>query len=120
MIGSYFGWQFIEAPKKIIFIFQKTIAYLYHQFSIDFLMRTLFLPWKKDISKIVNPSLQERLNMFAINIISRFMGVLIRSLTIMAGYIIIILSIIAFIIIFITWLSLPFLIIYLIYRGLII
>lgn len=119
MSGGYLYWQFIGAPKKIIYISRKTLVYLWHLFSIRFLLKTLFLPWKRDIIRLVNPSIQQRLSQFMGNLVSRFMGVVVRSLTIIAGSLILLLVFVLSILVFILWFLLPFLGLYMIYRGIV-
>lgn len=117
MISDFFYWQFITSPQKIFFIAKKTVFYLYHQFSIGYLFKTLFEPWKKDTVGMANPTLQDRLRIFVFNLIARFMGFVVRTLTILAGFIIIFIVFILSTIAFVVWVLLPFIAIYMIYMG---
>lgn len=119
MIANYLYWQFIASPKKLLFVVKKTVIYLYYQFSIKYLLKTLLEPWKKDIVQLANPSLQERFTIFTTNLVSRFMGFLVRSITVLAGSIIIVLIIMLSIVIFVIWVFLPIIAIYMIYKGIV-
>lgn len=117
MIVNYLYWQFIESPQKLFFVIEKTIVYLYHLFSINFLVKTLFEPWKKDVVRYANPTLQDRIQIILFNLIARLMGFVMRSLTILTGLIVIICVIIFSIILFIGWVLLPIISLYMIYKG---
>lgn len=120
MVGNYLYWQFVQSPRKIIYIGQKTIVYLYHQFSIGFLLKTLIEPWKKDVVRIVNPSIQDRIQVLMTNIVSRLLGFMIRILTVLSGFLIMICVLVIFVLAFFFWLIVPFFAIYIIYRGVLI
>ena len=117
MISAMFSWWLLESPPKLIYIIKKTVAYLYHSFSIGYLGKTLFAPWKRDIGRAVNPSLQDTFRILVDNVISRFVGFVVRVITIIAGAIIICVSAVLGVIILVIWFLLPVIIIYLIYLG---
>jgi len=54
-------------------------------FSIKELTRTLFYPWRRDIIKPVQPTLQILFESWSLNLMSRLIGALVRSATIFAG-----------------------------------
>lgn len=117
MTSAIFSWWLVESPQKLLFIIKKTLIYLYHSFSIGYLARTLLAPWKRDISEIINPTIQDQVRMLVDNIISRIMGFTVRVVTIITGLIILACFAVLGIMIFIAWYFLPLIIIYLIYSG---
>lgn len=117
MISAIFYWWLVESPKKLLFIIKKTLVYLYHSFSIGYLAKTLFAPWKRDIGRAINPSLQDIFRILVDNVISRLMGFIVRVITILSGLIIICGAAILGIIILVLWIFLPVIIIYLVYLG---
>lgn len=119
MISAIFTWWFVESPKKLILISRKTLIYLYHYFSIGYLAKTLFAPWKRDVTEVINPTLQDRLNMFANYLISVVMGFMVRFFTIVAGFIMILGTAILAVAVFFIWYFLSLIVIYLIYLGMI-
>lgn len=119
MLSSYLYWQFVDSPKKLWHIIVQTQIYFFNTFSIGYLFRTLFAPWKRDIVSVVNPTIADHIRIFAENAISRFFGFLMRSMTIIAGFIIIIFTSIVSVLLFVIWIAMPFVIIYLISRSIV-
>lgn len=116
MIGDFFRWQFVESPGHLYVFEKRTILYLYHLFSIDYLFKTLFAPWRKDIKYKKNPSLVDRFQILFHNLISRFWGFVMRLVTIFVGFVVMTVSIILSVVAMFCWLFLPVIIIFLIYR----
>ncbi|KKP88455.1 MAG: hypothetical protein UR93_C0013G0015 [Berkelbacteria bacterium GW2011_GWA2_35_9] len=54
-------------------------------FSIKELLRTLFYPWRRDIIKPIQPTLQTLFESWSLNLMSRLIGAFVRSGTIFAG-----------------------------------
>ncbi len=87
MVTAFFGWWFSDLPKKIYFIGTSYIKKLLRSFSLGVLVKTLFSPWKKDIINTEGMPVQERLQVWAMNLISRLIGFVIRFVTILVGLI---------------------------------
>jgi len=117
MLGYFLHWQFVDSPKKLWKAIVKNLSRVFNYFSIGYLLKTLFAPWKRDISSIINPSLQDYFKIFVDNLIARIMGFLVRAITIIAGIIVFVVVFIVSIIIFIFWITLPLSIIFLIYKS---
>jgi len=100
-------WYFIYIPKTLNKIYIGTIKYVWNFFSIAFLFKSLMMPWKKDIIISVNPTLQETISNLAENLISRIIGFLIRSTTIIIGLITITICDILFLAFYPIWFLLP-------------
>ena len=117
MFLDYFHWQFVRSPSELYKILINILSYIYNYFSIGNLAKTLFAPWKRDTIYVVNATLADQARVLIDNLISRFMGFVMRSITIFAGIILLIIYIIAAIIFLVFWTILPLAIIYLIYLG---
>lgn len=115
---TYFSWWY---GQELAAIWQATgvmTAKVYSLFSISLLLQTLFDPWKRDIVAAENVSLDVRIRLLVENLTSRFIGFIIRLMTIAVGLLVTIISfglLIAFLLI---WLLLPIIIILLIFNGL--
>ena len=74
------GWQ--EAAKALL----GTIKRLSGVFSVDLLLRTLFSPWKQTVNVAgPNTSIQLRMKWWIGNQVSRFIGFIIRSSTLVVA-----------------------------------
>lgn len=115
MFGNFLYWQFVLSNKCLYEIVLNIIKYLYNLFSISYLFKTIFYPWKRDVIYYKNPSISDYFNMFWDNFISRAMGFIVRFLTIIGGLTMLILSIILGGLVIVIWFFLPFIIILLLY-----
>lgn len=113
MLVNYLYWQFVESPKKLFRFIVQTHKYIYNWFSISYLLKTLFAPWRRDISYIANPSLSDYFKMFVDNALSRFLGFLVRFSTIVSGLVIMLAMSVVSLFLFIVWFFMPVIIVYL-------
>lgn len=72
-------------PSRILYITGKTVAKLYSFFSIGLLLKTLFLPWKRDEIDTSNMALDDKLRVILMNLISRLVGAVVRFGTVFVG-----------------------------------
>lgn len=117
MIGSFVYWQFVESPKKLLYIIKKANICVFHYFSIGFLLKTLFYPWKRDTQYLPNPSLTDQIKILMDNFISRFIGFIVRFFTICVGLFLQLITMVVGMVIFLIWIFLPLFIIYFLYKG---
>ena len=103
LISWYYPTGLLQMAKVLWY----TIIWLWESFSIPQLAKTLFLPWRRDVVYLKHPSLQQIFQVFALNLTSRFFGLIIRSITLLAGLIITALAIIINSLIFIILCLLP-------------
>jgi hypothetical protein len=80
-----FIFWFISLPIAIWDLALGQSERLYHLFSIPELARTLFAPWKRDEFSSEGLALNDRVNIWAGNLATRFVAAIIRSLTIFVG-----------------------------------
>jgi len=111
IFSAFLGWWFIDLPRKIIFVGYSYIFKLWRFFSINILFKTLFAPWKRDIIDTRGLSLQQRLEVWGMNMISRLIGFIIRFVTILVGLIYIFLVFLILVSFFLLMMLWPFFII---------
>lgn len=102
-IKLFFSWYFLEVPKFFIKLYKAIQSKTWFYFNILFLLITIFEPWKRDLVVPVNPSIAYYVQAFGENLISRFMGLIIRFVTIITGLILIALINILFVITILVW-----------------
>lgn len=114
----YLYWHYFETPKEILRIWRNFIIFFYHYFSIGLLLKTLFAPWRRDITYYGRGfNIRLYAEVIAFNLVARGIGFFIRSLIVFAGIFVEIFVFFAAILIFIAWLILPILILSGLYYG---
>lgn len=111
-------WYYTAALFNFVKISRDFVWFLYHFFSIRILIPTLFSKWKRigDVrTKKFNAA--DFFSVLIVNSIMRIVGFFIRSFVVIAGFISIILAIVAEIVVFIVWLFLPIIIVALFVLG---
>ncbi|MCA9364399.1 MAG: ATP-dependent Clp protease ATP-binding subunit [Candidatus Moranbacteria bacterium] len=77
----------VESTKTIFTVWQNMLWFVWRLFNIPHLLKTLFSPWKKDVSikswRGFHPG--KSLEQLALNGITRLLGSIVRSLTIITG-----------------------------------
>ena len=79
MLLHFLQWQFVAVPRwtgTTLFYLHQALAL---QFSVLFMLRTLFAPWRKDRVSYAQGSLSGMAKAFVFNMISRGVGAVIRS-----------------------------------------
>lgn len=121
MINSfrYLYWQFIDIPKRIIKIFSNLIWFGYYFFSIRYCLKNLFSPWKKIVWKYDRGlNIGQHIETFFSNIISRVIGFLMKVFILIIFIVYEVIIILLGIISFIGWISIPFVVLFLLFFGL--
>ena len=111
-------WYYTAALFNFVKISRDLIWFLYHFFSIPILIPTLFSKWKRigDV-RTKKFNIADFFSVLMVNLIMRIVGFFIRSFVVIAGFIFIVLAIIAEIMVFIVWLFLPVIIVALFVFG---
>jgi len=79
IILSYFYWQIIITPKKLISIIKDLIVFGFDFFSIKETIRTLFSPWRRSTCDYGRGfDFQRYFEAFSSNLISRILGFIMR------------------------------------------
>ncbi len=103
-------WYFRDHPVRIITNYFEYAAAFREAFSILFLLKTLFSPWKsiKDLYPRKGFNLQLTLETFFLNLTTRGIGALIRLTTIVTGLAIQLVLIAGFALYLAWWIVFPF------------
>ncbi len=115
LLKIFIFWYFIEKPIVFFKIGKSFLFFSLKYFSIFSLLKTLFSYWHNyrwHYQRGFEPA--KNIKVFISNLISRFIGGVIRFLLIIIGIIIQIFIILFIILIILLWLLLPFIIIFLI------
>lgn len=114
---TYFSWWYgqglINFWQAILVMSEK----IYSFFSVRILIRTLFDPWKRDAYGVQNASLQTRLRVMLDNLISRFIGFIIRLITILLGLATTLIFFLFLFLVLMVWMVLPIVVIFLVVNG---
>lgn len=104
----FWRWYYGEGIKDVLTGWRNYIIFSLQYFSIPLLLKTLFAPWKRDITKRPRGlDLQKLFEYIAFNSISRGIGFVVRFVTIWVGIGFFFGTIILGAIFFIIWLALP-------------
>lgn len=120
IIWLFWSWYYGEAPKKILKIWQNYVLFMANYFSIPLLLKTLFAPWRMDITPYKRGFvIREFFYTLTMNLISRILGAIVRIIVIVIGIAVEIIVVILGGVLFVLWLILPLLLIYGIIKGII-
>lgn len=104
----YFTWHYKEAPGKLIGIWKNFLRFNFCFFSISFLVKTYFLPWKRIVvGRGRGFSFKEFFEVAIFNLFSRFIGMFLRTVLIVTGLFIELFVFVGGFFIFILWFCLP-------------
>ena len=108
IILVFWRWYYGEAIGNVLNAWRNFIIFALNYFSIPLLLKTLFAPWKRDITrKPRGLDIKKFLDYLAFNLISRGLGFLVRLVTILVGIVFLILVAVAGAIFFVLWLVMP-------------
>lgn len=115
---TYIYWWYLEEPVYLWKISMNIFVKTFYSFSIPLLLRTLFDPWKRDISSAENASMQDLFQLWISNLVSRFIGFIVRLITIFTGLLVSSLVLILELAVILAWFAMPVIVIYLLINGL--
>jgi len=118
--GMHFlRWWYGEAIRRIFVYFKAFYITIWDFFSVSIIARTFFDPWKRDISTAMPGSMiEERIRMWVMNLVSRIIGIIIKTITL--GFYVIsffVLTALEIVIIFL-WIFMPAIVLLLVLFGL--
>jgi len=105
---NYFFWHYTDGTREYLEIWRNYLRFFWRFFSVKLLLKTLFWPWRRDVTRHgrgFDP--QEFLQVAAFNLISRFMGALVKLVTVAFCFLTELLIFILGLIFFGVWLLLP-------------
>jgi len=112
IIGLWFFWYFFEIPKEILKGWKNFLLFGLNYFSIPLLLKTLFSHWKRYYwVRGRGFSIGEYFNVLLSNLMSRFLGALVRICLIIVGLAFEAFIVIAGLVIFFGWIFLLILLI---------
>ena len=83
-----FGWWYTGGLKWVVARAGKRLNAVHRMFSVGILLRTLFAPWKQIVgTPNNNQTLDDKFRMKLDNLISRFVGLGVRTLTLLAAFV---------------------------------
>lgn len=115
----FFKWWYGEAYTRLLKYIKAAYIMSADIFSVKICLKTLFAPWKRDMISYEGLTLQQKFQVWTLNLASRFIGALIKSMTLLSFLIFIVIISVISLVAMIIWLVYPIIIIYLIYRLLI-
>lgn len=118
IIVGFFYWWFKVAPGQIYSVSMQMVIYFYKYFSIPILFKTLFDPWKKDEIDTTNMALDDIIKVKFMNLISRLVGAVVRSMTIAIGLALVLSVLILAFCFLLGFILLPVIVVILIINGL--
>jgi hypothetical protein len=110
-LPEFIHWYFWDQPKRILTVFFEYLRALIEIFSFIFLVRTLFSPWRQ----ITDPYQKRGFNLsqfsqtLTLNMMSRTIGFLFRSVTLFFGLAAVVILLVCFAAFYLAWLAFPIL-----------
>lgn len=81
--SMFFSWWYGEGFRRLLILIVHLYKYLFDLFSVKISLQTLFAPWKRDEIGYENLSLQQQLQVWLLNLSSRFVGFWVKFFTIL-------------------------------------
>jgi len=79
----FVSWWYGEAYRRVFRYIRAVYIYTADLFSVKLVFITLFAPWKRDIISYENLSLQQRFEVWTLNLASRFVGFIIKVISLL-------------------------------------
>ncbi len=114
---TYLSWWYAQEPIYLWRAVNVVSGKIIQAFSVPVLLRTLFDPWKRDIQRVENASLDVRYHIWVENMLSRLVGFVVRIFTILTGIMFSTFVFIFLTIVLLVWLLAPILILFLFLNG---
>jgi len=113
----FFSWWYGYSYHRLFKYLRAIFIYIYDLFSVRLSLLTLFAPWKRDSISYEGLSLQQKFEVWTLNIASRFVGFFIKTINLAIFLAITILVALLSLCLTLLWPLYPLLIVYLIYLG---
>lgn len=113
----FLNWWYGFAYRRLFKYIRAVFIYIFDLFSVKLSLLTLFAPWKRDSISYEGLSLQQKFEVWTLNIASRFVGFFIKTINLIIYLFMTCIAAISSLIFVVVWPLYPILIIYLIYIG---
>lgn len=117
MVGVLVKWWYGEAITRIFKYIRAAYIFFADLFSVKICIRTMFDPWKRDEISYEGLSIQQKFQVWLMNLSSRFIGAVIKLSTLLGYVVFTIFLSVAGLLAILLWLIYPALIIYFIFRA---
>jgi len=115
---GYLRWHYSKAVYSLGDVWRNFLAFVYDFFSINLLFKNFFDPWKRMADEYPKKfDLNKILFIFIANVITRAIGIIMRTFLILLGLTCYLLLVLLYPVVIIIWLFLPLIIIVLIYNS---
>lgn len=113
----FVGWWYSEAFRRVLVYVKAFYIFATDFFSVKICLKTLFAPWKRDMISYEGLSIQQKFQVWTLNLASRFVGFVVKSITLLSYLVFIIfISVFSLTLIFV-WIFYPLIIAVLIIYG---
>jgi len=120
ILHHYLLWHYTKAFSEILHVWKNLFWFTFHFFSLPQLLRSYFKPWKRITEARGRAFNFEDLAGFVIvNLISRILGMIIRTSIIISGTLALILLTVGIVVTYIFWFLTPVLLVLGMYYGLV-
>lgn len=113
----FFSWWYSIAYRRVFRYVRAIYIHTYDLFSVKIIFVTLFAPWKRDQISYEGLSLQQKFEVWTLNLASRFVGFAIKIITLSIFIGFVILETALSIVFIIAWPFYPLVLALLIYFG---
>jgi hypothetical protein len=118
IVHHYLLWHYTKAFGEILHVWKNIIWFTYHFFSIPQLLRSYFSPWKRMTEERHKSfDFEDLASFLIINLISRIIGVLLRTIVIISGAASLIILLVGIIAVYVFWVLAPVIIAAALYFG---
>ncbi len=120
IMHHYILWHYTTAFGEILHVWKNLLWFTYNFFSIPQMLRSFFSPWKRMTEERGNTfNFEDLAGFIIINIISRIVGMILRTIVLFFGLLAILILITGIVLTYIFWLLAPVLLVTCMYYGLV-
>ncbi len=109
--GLFLTWLWGDAPVSFWRTYQELLSAVANYFSLPFLLKTLIDPWRHDQVGLSRLPLSAWSQAILNNIVSRFIGLMVRGSVILAGLVVLFFLAVGGFLALIIWYALPLLLV---------
>jgi hypothetical protein len=106
-VTEYLSWHYSSAFRDAVLIWRNFFWFVVHFFSIPLLSKTLFHPWRRMEETYTRTGMNDFFAVMVTNVMSRFLGFLVRLILILIGVYVFISMFILMFVFFAVWLVAP-------------